>query len=88
MFTLYLKTNKFWFNFKALIPAWQAVVKQGLYWSYQLRICINAELAESTLPVADAVAERIERLIVDGVLKAGQTLPSERRLTEKTWRIA
>lgn len=44
---------------------------------------MNAELAESTLPVADVVAERIERLIVDGVLKAGQALPSERRLTEK-----
>jgi len=33
--------------------------------------------------VADVVAERIEQLIVDGVLKAGQLLPSERRLTEK-----
>jgi GntR family transcriptional regulator, glc operon transcriptional activator len=33
--------------------------------------------------LADVVAERIERLIVDGVLKQGQTLPSERRLTEK-----
>lgn len=33
--------------------------------------------------VADVVAERIEKLIVDGVLKAGQALPSERRLTEK-----
>jgi len=33
--------------------------------------------------VAETVAERIERLIVDGVLKAGQALPSERRLTEK-----
>lgn len=33
--------------------------------------------------VSDAVAERIERLIVDGVLKAGQPLPSERRLCEK-----
>lgn len=33
--------------------------------------------------VADVVAERIEQLIVDGVLKAGQALPSERRLTEK-----
>lgn len=33
--------------------------------------------------IADVVAERIERLIVDGVLKSGQTLPSERRLTEK-----
>lgn len=27
--------------------------------------------------VADQVAERIERLIVDGVLKVGQALPSE-----------
>lgn len=33
--------------------------------------------------VAEVVAERIERLILDGVLKAGQALPSERRLTEK-----
>lgn len=33
--------------------------------------------------VADVVAERIEKLIVDGVLKEGQALPSERRLTEK-----
>ncbi|MDX2352219.1 transcriptional regulator GlcC [Stutzerimonas xanthomarina] len=33
--------------------------------------------------LADVVAERIERLIVDGVLKVGQTLPSERRLCEK-----
>lgn len=33
--------------------------------------------------VADAVAERIERLIIDGVLKVGQPLPSERRLCEK-----
>jgi len=33
--------------------------------------------------LADVVAERIERLIVDGVLKSGRALPSERRLTEK-----
>lgn len=33
--------------------------------------------------VADVVAERIERLITDGVLKVGQALPSERRLCEK-----
>ncbi|MCY1500733.1 Glc operon transcriptional activator [compost metagenome] len=33
--------------------------------------------------VADQVAGRIERLIVDGVLKVGQALPSERRLVEK-----
>ena len=35
------------------------------------------------MQVADVVCERIERLIVDGVLKVGQALPSERRLTEK-----
>lgn len=33
--------------------------------------------------LADVVAEKIEGLIVEGVLKAGQILPSERRLTEK-----
>jgi len=33
--------------------------------------------------IADIVAERIERLITDGVLKVGQALPSERRLCEK-----
>ncbi|NIF29364.1 transcriptional regulator GlcC [Pantoea sp. Tr-811] len=33
--------------------------------------------------VADQVAERIERLIVDGVIKVGQALPSERRLMAK-----
>lgn len=33
--------------------------------------------------IADVVAERIERLIIDGVLKVGQALPSERRLCEK-----
>ena len=33
--------------------------------------------------VADIVAERVERLIIDGVLKAGEALPSERRLCEK-----
>lgn len=33
--------------------------------------------------LADVVAERIERLILDGVLKVGQALPSERRLCEK-----
>lgn len=33
--------------------------------------------------VADAVSEQIERLIVDGVLKVGQALPSERRLCDK-----
>lgn len=34
-------------------------------------------------PVAEVVAGRIERLITDGVLKAGDALPSERRLCEK-----
>ncbi|MBN3853979.1 transcriptional regulator GlcC [Paraburkholderia sp. Ac-20340] len=33
--------------------------------------------------VADVVAEQIERLVIDGVLKEGQALPSERRLVEK-----
>lgn len=33
--------------------------------------------------LADIVAGKIEGLIVEGVLKAGQMLPSERRLTEK-----
>ncbi|WP_194791592.1 transcriptional regulator GlcC [Pseudomonas sp. UFMG81] len=33
--------------------------------------------------VADQVAERVEKLIVDGVLKVGQALPSERRLVDK-----
>lgn len=33
--------------------------------------------------VADAVVERIERLIMDGILKVGDALPSERRLCEK-----
>ncbi|ACC76413.1 GntR domain protein (plasmid) [Paraburkholderia phymatum STM815] len=38
---------------------------------------------EADRKIADVVAERIERLIVDGVLRAGQALPSERRLTDK-----
>ena len=38
---------------------------------------------EGKAKVADQVAERVERLIVDGVLKVGQALPSERRLVEK-----
>ncbi|MGC3664254.1 GntR family transcriptional regulator, partial [Pseudomonas aeruginosa] len=33
--------------------------------------------------VADQVAERIERQIVDGVLKVGQAQPSERRQVAK-----
>ncbi|WAH55440.1 transcriptional regulator GlcC [Pseudomonas silvicola] len=33
--------------------------------------------------VADVVAEQIERLVVDGVLKVGQALPSERRMGAK-----
>lgn len=31
---------------------------------------------------ADVVVKRVERLIVDGILRSGQILPSERRLTE------
>jgi GntR family transcriptional activator of glc operon len=38
---------------------------------------------EDALQIADVVAGRIESLIVDGVLKPGQALPSERRLTAK-----
>lgn len=38
---------------------------------------------EHALQIADVVAERIESLIVDGVLKPGQALPSERRLMVK-----
>lgn len=37
----------------------------------------------SPTQVADAVARRLESLIVDGVLKPGQALPSERRLMVK-----
>jgi GntR family transcriptional activator of glc operon len=33
--------------------------------------------------IADSVSEQIERLIVDGILKVGQALPSERRLCDK-----
>lgn len=44
---------------------------------------MNDDLLTPGRHVADAVAERIERLIVDGVFKEGQALPSERRLTEK-----
>jgi GntR family transcriptional regulator, glc operon transcriptional activator len=44
---------------------------------------MEAETSGGARRVADVVAERIERLIVDGVLKSGQVLPSERRLTEK-----
>lgn len=42
-----------------------------------------SETVSEKRQVADVVAERIERLIVDGVLKVGQALPSERRLCEK-----
>jgi GntR family transcriptional regulator, glc operon transcriptional activator len=38
---------------------------------------------EHASKVADVVAERVESLIVDGVLKPGQALPSERRLMVK-----
>lgn len=34
-------------------------------------------------PIADLVAERIERMIIDGIIKVGGRLPSERRLCEK-----
>jgi GntR family transcriptional regulator, glc operon transcriptional activator len=45
---------------------------------------VGAKLEERPVRlVADVVAERVEKLIVDGVLKEGQALPSERRLTEK-----
>jgi len=37
----------------------------------------------SSQRIADVVAERIERLISDNVLKPGQLLPSERLLTER-----
>jgi GntR family transcriptional activator of glc operon len=41
------------------------------------------KLSTAARQVADVVAEQIEHLIVEGVLKTGQALPSERRLTEK-----
>jgi GntR family transcriptional activator of glc operon len=44
---------------------------------------MHEETQEDALQIADIVAERIESLIVDGVLKPGQSLPSERRLTVK-----
>ncbi|MNZ64142.1 putative L-lactate dehydrogenase operon regulatory protein [compost metagenome] len=44
---------------------------------------MGGEIRQVQSKVADQVAERIERLIVDGVLKVGQVLPSERRLVEK-----
>lgn len=37
----------------------------------------------SQLPVGDRVADRIEKLVVDGVLKVGQILPSERSQCER-----
>ncbi|EXJ11682.1 transcriptional regulator GlcC [Nitrincola nitratireducens] len=40
-------------------------------------------MSKTTAQVADQVAEKIETLILDGVLSVGQRLPSERRLTEK-----
>lgn len=43
----------------------------------------NETKMEGDRKLADVVAEKIESLIVEGVLKAGQMLPSERRLTEK-----
>jgi GntR family transcriptional regulator, glc operon transcriptional activator len=44
---------------------------------------MQQESIEYASQVADVVAERIESLIVDGVLKPGQALPSERRLVVK-----
>ncbi len=44
---------------------------------------MKAPETDSNRNLADVVVERIERLIVDGVLRQGQALPSERRLTEK-----
>lgn len=41
------------------------------------------ETSQGKVQIADQVAARIEKLIVDGVLKVGQALPSERRLVEK-----
>ena len=38
---------------------------------------------EADAPIADTVAQRIERMIADGELKPGQAIPSERRLTVK-----
>ncbi|BAN48531.1 transcriptional regulator GlcC [Metapseudomonas resinovorans] len=44
---------------------------------------MSSEKTDERRHVADVVAERIEQLIVDGVLKSGQSLPSERRLCDK-----
>ncbi|GLZ84414.1 transcriptional regulator [Metapseudomonas resinovorans] len=44
---------------------------------------MSGEKTDERRQVADVVAERIEQLIVDGVLKSGQSLPSERRLCDK-----
>jgi len=44
---------------------------------------MSGEKTDERRQVADVVAERIEQLIVDGVLKTGQALPSERRLCDK-----
>lgn len=43
----------------------------------------GAPAAPERKQVADVVAERIEKLIIDGILKVGQPLPSERSLCEK-----
>jgi len=45
--------------------------------------CIEVIMSKTSAHVADQVAEKIETLILDGVLSVGQRLPSERRLTEK-----
>ncbi|MDE2439941.1 MAG: transcriptional regulator GlcC [Betaproteobacteria bacterium] len=44
---------------------------------------LTAKDATPRKQVADIVAERIERLIIDGILKVGHPLPSERALCEK-----
>lgn len=53
--------------------------------SYQLKMPSSSikQAGQPERRVADIVAERIERLISDNVLKPGQPLPSERMLTER-----
>lgn len=48
-----------------------------------MEIPLPAAATAAKKQVADVVAERIERLILDGILKVGQVLPSERALCEK-----
>ena len=44
---------------------------------------VTNKMTEDIRQIADVVAERIETLILDGVLKPDQRLPSERQLSEK-----